>query len=118
TGDTNPLTYPAGQSVEILNKINSGAIVGTFGGMADGSVINVNGEAFLIYYTGGNGNDVVLTSLGPAYPVPPVGGPFTPPGAPSVVFVNDDWSSVSNGTDADNSDTPAAAWGTTPGQGV
>ncbi|HZZ28461.1 MAG TPA: hypothetical protein VFE46_10710, partial [Pirellulales bacterium] len=98
TGDTNPLQYPAGQSATILIKSSAGAITGTFAGMSDGDEINVDGEAFIIYYTGGSGNDVVLTSLGPAVIPPPPGGPFSPPGAPTVVFVDDDWASFADGS--------------------
>jgi autotransporter-associated beta strand protein len=52
-----------GQSFMILEKVNSGAIVGTFAGLPEGAVF-INGDAaFQISYVGGNGNDVVLTAV-------------------------------------------------------
>lgn len=43
------------------------AIVGTFGRLPQGAVLSINGQAFSISYTGGTGNDVVLTRVnGPA----------------------------------------------------
>jgi autotransporter-associated beta strand protein len=47
-----------GETFTILNKQSSGAVTGTF---AQGSSITAGGYSFSINYTGGNGNDIVLT---------------------------------------------------------
>jgi autotransporter-associated beta strand protein len=56
---------PSGQqSFTIINNTGSAAITGTFAGLAQGAVLTVaGGEQFKISYTGGDGNDVVLTHL-------------------------------------------------------
>ena len=59
---TNP-----GQSITLIDKQIAGAIVGTFAGLPQGATLTFNGLAYTISYTGGDGNDVVLTP-----PVTPV----------------------------------------------
>src|SRR5262249_42643672 len=55
-------TIMVGDTFLILDKTSSGAITGQF---AQGTqVIADTGEVFSISYTGGNGNDVVLTFTG------------------------------------------------------
>jgi len=69
-------TLSVGQTFTILNKVSGGAIVGTF---AQGStVVGSDGTVFSISYTGGNGNDVVLTVIQAAVPEPStwMGGTF------------------------------------------
>jgi autotransporter-associated beta strand protein len=52
-------TLSVGQTFTILNKVSGGAIVGTF---AQGSTVTgSDGTVFSVSYTGGNGNDIVLT---------------------------------------------------------
>ena len=59
-------TPSSGDSFTILNKTSAGAITGTFNGLAEGATFVVGGFPFQITYTGGTGNDVVLTRV----PVP------------------------------------------------
>jgi len=55
-------TLALGQTFTILNKVAAGAITGTFAGIPQGgTVTGSNGTVFQVSYTGGNGNDVVLT---------------------------------------------------------
>lgn len=54
----------------ILTNDSNDAITGTFAGLAESSTLTNNGTVFRISYTGGTGNDVTLTSLGPP-PAPP-----------------------------------------------
>jgi autotransporter-associated beta strand protein len=56
---------PGGSKFTIINNTGSGAITGTFAGLAQGATITVSGQSFVISYTGGDGNDVVLTTLAP-----------------------------------------------------
>ena len=50
-----------GSTFTILNKTSTGAITGTFAGKANNSTFTDDGYTFQITYTGGTGNDVVLT---------------------------------------------------------
>ncbi len=52
-----------GSTFLILNKTSSGAIAGTFDARPQNSTFTDDGYTFQISYTGGNGNDVVLTRL-------------------------------------------------------
>jgi hypothetical protein len=47
----------------IINNLGSGAVNGTFDGLAEGATTTINGETYRISYVGGTGNDVVLTHL-------------------------------------------------------
>lgn len=53
----------SGAVLTIVEKTTAGAVSGTFTGLLEGSVVNVNGNDFKISYTGGDGNDVTLTAL-------------------------------------------------------
>ena len=65
-------TLSVGQTFTILNKVAGGAITGTFAGIPQGgTVVGSNGTVFQVSYTGGNGNDIVLTVI--AAPVPEPG---------------------------------------------
>jgi autotransporter-associated beta strand protein len=56
-------TLSVGQTFTILDKVGAGAITGTF---AQGStVVGSDGTVFSVSYTGGDGNDIVLTVLAP-----------------------------------------------------
>lgn len=57
-------TPARGDSYKIINNDSSDAVTGTFNGLAEGSVFAVGGSHFTISYTGGDGNDVVLTANG------------------------------------------------------
>ena len=64
-------TLALGQTFTILNKVSGGAITGTFAGIPQGgTVTGSNGTVFQVSYTGGNGNDVVLTVVQAAVPEP------------------------------------------------
>lgn len=51
----------AGTSFTILNKTSAGAVSGTFAGKPQGTIFGASGYAWLISYTGGDGNDVTVT---------------------------------------------------------
>ena len=72
----------AGQTFTVIDNDGSDAVVGTFAGLPEGATVGVSGVTFRISYTGGTGNDVVLTTLG--------GGPKSWTGA-----VNNLWSDAS-----------------------
>ena len=55
----------AGQPLVILNNDGTDAISGTFGGLANGALVNAGGLSFRINYNGGSGNDVTLTLTNP-----------------------------------------------------
>lgn len=60
-----------GQTFTILNKVSGGAITGTFAGIPQGgTVVGSDGTVFQVSYTGGTGNDVVLTVIAAAVPEP------------------------------------------------
>ena len=62
-------TLSVGQTFTILDKVAGGAITGTFAGIPQGgTVVGSDGTVFSVSYTGGNGNDIVLTVV--AAPVP------------------------------------------------
>ena len=61
-------TLSLGQTFTILDKVPGGAIIGTF---AQGSTVTgSDGTVFSVSYTGGNGNDIVLTVVQAAVPEP------------------------------------------------
>jgi hypothetical protein len=49
----------------LIDVAGTEAIVGTFNGIPEGGAIILNGEAFMVSYTGGDGNDVVLSYVSP-----------------------------------------------------
>lgn len=71
----------AGDTYTILNNDGNDAITGTFTGLAQGASVTVDGYTFTVSYTGGDGNDVVLTltSIAP-------GAAGTTPGTPKTGF--------------------------------
>lgn len=52
-----------GDQFTIINNQSDTPVIGTFTGMAEGAQFVVEGITFSITYTGGDGNDVVLTAL-------------------------------------------------------
>ena len=50
-------------SFTIIDNDGADAVLGTFIGLAQNATLNINGIPFRINYTGGTGNDVVLTQL-------------------------------------------------------
>jgi fibronectin-binding autotransporter adhesin len=59
-------TPPANHAFVILNNDASDAVTGTFKNLPAGTVFGLGGFPFQIFYTGGDGNDVVLTRIRPA----------------------------------------------------
>jgi hypothetical protein len=57
-----------GATFTIVNNDGSDAVSGTFAGLPQGGTIVGGGRLFTISYTGGTGNDVVLTAGGSAAP--------------------------------------------------
>jgi trimeric autotransporter adhesin len=47
----------------LIDNTGSSAVSGTFAGLTQGAPVTISGQTFLISYTGGDGNDVVLTHL-------------------------------------------------------
>ena len=93
-------TGNAGTVFTIIDNQGSSAISGTFNGLAEGAAVLVNGRAYQISYTGGNGNDVTLTVYDPATVTsftPTIGKTGTP-----VVITGSNFTNVSqvsfNGT--------------------
>ena len=56
-----PLPIVPGQSIILIDKRDAGPIVGTFAGLPQGSVLTRDGRQYAISYSGGDGNDAVLT---------------------------------------------------------
>jgi hypothetical protein len=53
----------------LINNDGFDPVVGTFAGLPEGANLSLSGQQFQISYTGGDGNDVVLTAIsGPARP--------------------------------------------------
>jgi hypothetical protein len=69
----NGFAASAGEEFLLIDKLSTNAITGTFAGLAEGAIFSAAGQSFRISYLGGNGNDVVLTTL--AIPEPGVTGP-------------------------------------------
>ncbi|WP_435020745.1 Ig-like domain repeat protein [Tundrisphaera sp. TA3] len=51
----------------IVNDANALPVVGTFNGLAEGSILTLGAVTFAISYVGGDGNDVVLTAIDVVY---------------------------------------------------
>ena len=60
-----PFTPVVGQPLVIINNDGSDAVSGTFGGLANGGHLAINGFLFRLNYNGGSGNDVTLTLTNP-----------------------------------------------------
>ncbi|MCZ7649005.1 MAG: hypothetical protein M5U26_27740 [Planctomycetota bacterium] len=56
-------TPTSGDTFTIANNDAADAVTGTFNGLAEGATFVTGGETFRITYVGGDGNDIVLTSL-------------------------------------------------------
>lgn len=52
-----------GNSFKLIDNIGTGTVVGTFSGLSEGATFNGDGMRFKVTYTGGDGNDVVLTRV-------------------------------------------------------
>lgn len=60
----NSYSPAVGENYVIINNDGSDAVTGTFSGLAQDASFTQNGVTFSISYTGGDGNDVVLTVTG------------------------------------------------------
>jgi hypothetical protein len=56
-------TLNTGESITLIYNISSSSTIGTFNGLAEGAIFTVNGQQLQIKYTGGDGNDVTVTSV-------------------------------------------------------
>jgi hypothetical protein len=45
----------------VINNTAAAAITGTFSNLADGAIVNMNGNNLQASYEGGDGNDLTLT---------------------------------------------------------
>jgi sugar lactone lactonase YvrE len=52
---------PVGTAFTIIDNDGTDAVAGTFAGLPQGAVFSIGGQSFSISYSGGTGNDVVLT---------------------------------------------------------
>ncbi len=68
-------------SFVIINNDGADAVSGTFQGLAQGATVTVDGVVYTISYTGGTGNDVVLTATDVSAATSPVS-----PTAPNTGF--------------------------------
>ncbi len=71
-----------GDAAVIINNDGTDLVVGEFANYGEGDTVTVNGEAFRIFYNGGDGNDVVLAAS---------------PAMVDTIYVNDDFTG-SDGT--------------------
>ena len=64
-GLTASLAFPStvGNNFTIINNDGNDAVSGAFAGLAEAATFFISGTQFRISYTGGDGNDVVLTQL-------------------------------------------------------
>ncbi len=53
---------PPGTSFTLLSNDGTDAVAGTFAGLPNGAPVMAGGRGFVIFYNGGDGNDVVLTA--------------------------------------------------------
>jgi autotransporter-associated beta strand protein len=60
-----PAGLPAGTAFTIISKTTLGSPDGTFMGLPQDSLIDVGGNIWKVSYTGGDGNDVVITVVAP-----------------------------------------------------
>jgi autotransporter-associated beta strand protein len=80
--DTISVAIPEGRMFVVIdNDTDADAVDGTFSGLANGDEFVENGHNWRIYYTGGDGNDVIL-----------VNAP-----TPTTVYADDDWADFSPG---------------------
>ena len=59
-------TPQIGDVLVIVRNDGTDAVTGTFSGLDEGERLDISGRPFRISYRGGDGNDVVLTAVGPA----------------------------------------------------
>ena len=57
---TGSIAAVSNQQIILINNDGSEAVIGTFAGLPEGSLVTVNGKNFRLTYFGNDGNDVVL----------------------------------------------------------
>ena len=57
------LNFTAGAQYRVIDNTSANAISGTFAGIVQGGTYNLSGYNFVASYTGGTGNDFVLTAV-------------------------------------------------------
>ena len=83
---------PSGlSSFEIINNDGTDQVIGTFAGLAQGAVFDVHGVSYVISYTGGDGNDVVITASAPVLGADGQIGSMT--AVPNVIVADADFQS-------------------------
>ena len=83
-------TPPAGSAYVIVRNDSANPVAGTFNGLDNGDSLTVGSTTFLVFHTGGDGNDVVLVEASDP---------------PADVYVDNDWAGYALGqfiTDADD----------------
>jgi len=74
----------------IINNDGSDPVVGTFNGLAQNATLTIGSEQFRISYTGGDGNDVVLTQITGFPPRPSLSIEKIPPGSVRLLWATND----------------------------
>ncbi|MBI1325712.1 hypothetical protein GC170_21315 [bacterium] len=62
--DLSSATLNVGDSITLVDNVSASATSGTFADMAQGALFTANGHTMQISYSGGDGNDVVVTKVG------------------------------------------------------
>ena len=58
-----PTFVPFNGRITLIDNLGDAPVTGTFAGLPQGTIFVRGGHAFHISYTGGTGNDVVVTSI-------------------------------------------------------
>ncbi len=101
TGTPGTFAAPTGQTYTIINNDGTvpGDTIGTFVGLPEGAIFNIDGRPFAIQYHGGDGNDVVLVAQSVT---------------PTTIYVNDQFTgSGAVDGDLETAGTQSATIGTT-----
>ena len=61
--DLSAATLSLGDSMTLVDNVSGSATSGAFAGLAQGALFTANGHTMQISYTGGDGNDVVVTKV-------------------------------------------------------
>jgi parallel beta-helix repeat protein len=85
----------AGDAIVLIDNDGVDQVAGTFDGLDNGDTLVIGSDTFAIFYSGGDGNDVVLVQSNAL-------------GEPTVVYVDDDWSGESEFADPDGPGGAAA----------
>jgi len=61
--NTRGLAVPVGTVLTLINNISAAPIAGVFDNLPDGLVFTDHGNTFQVNYEGGDGNDLIITSI-------------------------------------------------------